>query len=152
MTTHFPGLTKSVVLTHKYMTTHFPGLTKSVVVTHKYMTTHFHGLCKSVALTHLCVRATDFASTLLMFDFGIVSTVCYFVFHFTILLAHLTRRSRYYPKPAILPYSLCSIFSNSGHVGWCTASPDTILKLDTLVMIQTKFGFHWSSTFRGEDF
>jgi hypothetical protein len=40
----------------------------------------------------------------------------------------------------------------SGHVGWCTASPDTILKLDTLVMIQTKFGFHWSSTFRGEDF
>jgi hypothetical protein len=28
----------------------------------------------------------------------------------------------------------------------------TILKLDTLVMIQTKFGFHWSSTFRGEDF
>jgi hypothetical protein len=34
----------------------------------------------------------------------------------------------------------------------CTASPDTILELDTLVMIQTKFGFHWSSTFRGEDF
>jgi hypothetical protein len=31
------------------------------------------------------------------------------------------------------------------------APPDTILKLDTLVMIQTKFGFHWSSTFRGED-
>ena len=55
----------------------------------------------------------------------------------------------YYPKPAIL---LCSIFSNSGHVGWCTASPETILKLDTLVMIQTKFGFHWSCTFRGEDF
>jgi hypothetical protein len=26
------------------------------------------------------------------------------------------------------------------------------LKLETLVMIQTKFGFHWSSTFRGEDF
>jgi hypothetical protein len=37
-------------------------------------------------------------------------------------------------------------------VDWCTASPDTILKLDTLVMIQTNFGFHWSSTFRGEDF
>jgi hypothetical protein len=33
-----------------------------------------------------------------------------------------------------------SIFSNSGHVGWCTASPDTILKLDTLVMIQINFG------------
>jgi len=32
------------------------------------------------------------------------------------------------------------------------ASPDTILKLNTLVMILTKFGFHWSSTFRGEDF
>jgi hypothetical protein len=47
---------------------------------------------------------------------------------------------------------IAHIFSNSGHVGWCTASPDTILKLDTLVMIQTKFGFHWSSTFRGEDF
>jgi hypothetical protein len=47
---------------------------------------------------------------------------------------------------------ICSIFSNSGHVGWCMASPDTILKLDTLVMIQTKFGFHWSCTFRGEDF
>jgi hypothetical protein len=26
------------------------------------------------------------------------------------------------------------------------------LRLDILVMIQTKFGFHWSSTFRGEDF
>jgi hypothetical protein len=26
------------------------------------------------------------------------------------------------------------------------------LKLDTLVMIQTKFGFNWSSSFRGEDF
>jgi hypothetical protein len=49
-------------------------------------------------------------------------------------------------------FTICSIFSNSGHVGWCTASPDTILELDTLVMIQTKIGFHWSSTFRGEDF
>ena len=29
----------------------------------------------------------------------------------------------YYPKPAILPYVL---FSVSGHVGWCTASLDTI--------------------------
>jgi hypothetical protein len=36
-------------------------------------------------------------------------------------------------------FTICSIFSNSGHVGWCTASPDTILKLDTLVMIQTHF-------------
>jgi hypothetical protein len=30
--------------------------------------------------------------------------------------------------------------TNSGHVGWCTASRDAILKLDTLVMIQNKFG------------
>ena len=54
--------------------------------------------------------------------------------------------------PKTCNFTICSIFSNSGHVGWSTASPDTILKLDTLVMIQTKFGFHWSSTFRGEDF
>ena len=52
--------------------------------------------------------------------------------------------------PKTCNFTICSIFSNSGHVGWCTASPDTILKLDTLVMIQTKFGFHWSSTL--EDF
>ena len=32
------------------------------------------------------------------------------------------------------------------------ASPDTILKLDTLVMIQTKFGFNWSNSFTGDDF
>ena len=49
-------------------------------------------------------------------------------------------------------FTICSIFSNSSHVGWCPASPETNLKLDTLVMIQTDFGFHWSSTFRGEDF
>jgi hypothetical protein len=54
--------------------------------------------------------------------------------------------------PKTCNFTICSIFSNSGHVGWCTESPDTILKLDTLVMIQTKFGFHWSCTFRGEDF
>ena len=54
--------------------------------------------------------------------------------------------------PKTCNFTICSIFNNSGHVGWCTASPDTILKLDTLVMIQTKFGFHWSCTFRGEDF
>jgi hypothetical protein len=54
--------------------------------------------------------------------------------------------------PKTCNFTICSIFSNSSHVGWCTASPDTILKLDTLVMILTKFGFHWSSTFRGEDF
>ena len=54
--------------------------------------------------------------------------------------------------PKTCNFTICSIFSNSDHVGWCTASPDTILKLDILGMIQTKFGFHWSSTFRGEDF
>jgi hypothetical protein len=54
--------------------------------------------------------------------------------------------------PITCNFTICFIFSNSGYVGWCTASPDTILKLDTLVMILTKFGFHWSSTFRGEDF
>jgi hypothetical protein len=54
--------------------------------------------------------------------------------------------------PKTCNFTICFIFNNSDHVGWCTASPDTILKLDTLVMIQTKFGFHWSSTFRGEDF
>jgi Mg2+/Co2+ transporter CorB len=42
--------------------------------------------------------------------------------------------------PKTCNFTICSIFSNSGHVGWCTASPDIILKLDTLVMIQTKFG------------
>ena len=50
-----------------------------------------------------------------------------------------------------LNFTIRSVFSNSSHVGWCMASPDTISKLDTLVMIQTKFGFNWSSTFRGED-
>jgi hypothetical protein len=50
------------------------------------------------------------------------------------------------------PFEEISIFSHGGHLGYRTALTDTILKLDTLVMIQTKFGFHWSSTFRGEDF
>jgi hypothetical protein len=54
--------------------------------------------------------------------------------------------------PKTCNLTICSILSNSGHVGWCTASLDKVLKLETLVMIQTKFGFHWSSTFRGEDF
>jgi hypothetical protein len=54
--------------------------------------------------------------------------------------------------PKTCNFPICSIFGNSSHVGWCTPSPDTILKLDTLVMIQTKVGFHWSCTFRGEDF
>jgi hypothetical protein len=28
--------------------------------------------------------------------------------------------------PKTCNFTVCSIFSNSGHVGWCTASPDTI--------------------------
>ena len=54
--------------------------------------------------------------------------------------------------PKTCNFTICSIFRNSGHICWCMASADTILKLHTLVMIQTKFGFHWSRTFRGEDF
>ena len=53
-------------------------------------------------------------------------------------------------KPAILP---CSIFSNSGHVGWCTASPDTIyIETRHPSDDSDKFGFNWSSSFRGEHF
>ena len=50
------------------------------------------------------------------------------------------------------PFEEISIFSHGGYLGYRTALTDTILKLNTLVMIQNKFGFHWSSTFRGEDF
>ena len=56
----------------------------------------------------------------------------------------------YYPKTC--NFTICSIFSHSGHVVWCTASSDTILKLKSIVMIQTKFGFNWSSSFREEYF
>jgi hypothetical protein len=35
----------------------------------------------------------------------------------------------YYPKTC--NFTISSTFSNSGHVDWCTASTDTILKLDT---------------------
>jgi hypothetical protein len=72
-------------------------------------------------------------------------------FFFILILFVLYFKNYNYPKT--WHFTICSIFSNSGHVGWCTASPDTILKLDTLVMmIQTKLGFNWSSSFRGEDF
>ena len=53
--------------------------------------------------------------------------------------------------PKTCNFTICSIFSNNGHVGCCTESPDTILKLDTLVMIQTKCDSNWSCTCRGED-
>jgi hypothetical protein len=52
----------------------------------------------------------------------------------------------YYPKTYNV--TICSIFSNSGHVDWCTASPDTTLKVETLVIFQTKLGSNWSSSFR----
>ena len=55
----------------------------------------------------------------------------------------------YYPTTCNV--TICYIFSNSGHIDWCTASLDIILKLKTLVMIQIKFGSNWSSSFRGED-
>ena len=41
--------------------------------------------------------------------------------------------------PKTCNFTICSIFSNSGHVGWCTASPYTILRLDSLVMIRRRF-------------
>ena len=56
----------------------------------------------------------------------------------------------YYPKPAILPYVLFLV--TAAMLVGAGKKPDTILKLDTLVMIQIEFGFHWSSTFKGEDF
>ena len=56
----------------------------------------------------------------------------------------------YYPKTC--NFTICSIFINIGHAGCCTASPDTIVQLETVVMIHTKFGCNWSSSFRGEDF
>jgi hypothetical protein len=52
-------------------------------------------------------------------------------------------------KPAILPYVLFLVTATM-LVG--ARHHHTILKLDTLVMIQTKFDFNWSSSFRGEDF
>jgi hypothetical protein len=36
--------------------------------------------------------------------------------------------------PKTCNFTISSIFSNSGHVGWCTASPDTLLKLETLFL------------------
>jgi hypothetical protein len=33
--------------------------------------------------------------------------------------------------PKTCNFTICSIFSNSSHVGWCMASPDTVLKLET---------------------
>ena len=78
----------------------------------------------------------------------VVRSCCADHFYLVILLILLTV---FELLPKTCNFIICSIFSNSGYVDWCTASPDTILKLDTLVMIQTKFGSNWSSSFRGED-
>ena len=43
------------------------------------------------------------------------------------------------------------IFSNSGHVGWRSGPPDTILEADRPWTIPPKFGLKWPSGFRGED-
>jgi hypothetical protein len=78
----------------------------------------------------------------------------YLIQHYVIKFVSDKAKKKYmcvYCRMSKKSRAICSIFSNSGHVGWCTASPDTILKLDTLVMIQTKFGFHWSSTFRAQN-
>lgn len=49
-------------------------------------------------------------------------------------------------------YSLCSIYSKNRHVVWSAAIINPILKVDTLVLIQLKFGLNWLRGFRGEDF
>ena len=49
-------------------------------------------------------------------------------------------------------FTICSIFSNSGHVGWSARSSDITCKGNPLRMIQAKFGLNWPSGFRGEDF
>ena len=56
----------------------------------------------------------------------------------------------YYQKPAILPYVLFLV--TAAMLVGARHHRTQFWNIDTLVMIQTKFGFHWSSTFRGEDF
>ena len=51
----------------------------------------------------------------------------------------------------LLILSLCSIYSNGGHVGWSAGSSDITFKADPLRMIQAKFRLNWPSGFRGED-
>ena len=49
-------------------------------------------------------------------------------------------------------YSPFFILSNSGHVGWRSGLPDTILEGDRPRTIPPKFGLKWPSGFRGEYF
>ena len=49
-------------------------------------------------------------------------------------------------------WPLCSIFSNSGHVFQWIKNTHKSSMQDTLRNIYTKFGFNWSSSFRGEEF
>jgi hypothetical protein len=47
--------------------------------------------------------------------------------------------------PKTCNFAICSIFSNSGHVGCCTASPDTILKLDQIFKILILFVLYFKN-------
>ena len=49
-------------------------------------------------------------------------------------------------------FPIGSMFANGGHLGWRVGSSDTILKVDHLRTIPSKFGPNWSSSFRGKDF
>jgi hypothetical protein len=49
-------------------------------------------------------------------------------------------------------YHLWSIYSNNSHVGYLAWSSDTILKIDTIRMIQTNFGSNWPCSFKEDDF
>ena len=49
-------------------------------------------------------------------------------------------------------YHLWSIYSNNSHVGYLAWSSDTILKIDTIRMIQTNFGWNWPCSFKEDDF
>jgi hypothetical protein len=121
---------------------------------------HFH-LNKSYIIW-FTVSIKQMLKFYLFFESKISMILFFFVFFHSFIwgggrvsfLTHLTQRGQvsYCHHLSSSSVVRCSIFSNSGHIGWCTASLDTILKLDTLVMIQTKFGFNWSSSFRGEDF
>jgi hypothetical protein len=42
--------------------------------------------------------------------------------------------------------------AESGHLGWRSGSPDTILKIDHLRTIHAMFALNWLTGFRGEDF
>lgn len=51
----------------------------------------------------------------------------------------------------MLPWPLCSIYSNNSHVGWLADTWDTIFKIVTLWMLQTNFVWNCHCGFK-EDF